>query len=759
MSVQGENSTSSTMPVIPLMVQHPHAGRGKKSAADPPVPPFNQALSNFPSRLRKDVIDHGLRYLSMRLFGDARDVELLNIAYDSLMAYHRKLPLGWNVDYSADGTPYYWHESWDFEDTQWDHPATARYSRIMRNRYQGLLMDGNPDEGKEPHRNPSRMAKQNFAGATSKYLGTKHNSSGYEHNEDGNDDEEQEQEQDFDLANAPNVGPSLRRHNSHDRAEQSPNLFASIDSADKPISEREAVQALKEERRKRHELEQQLQKLGGKLDERNFPIEEEYMHCCICMDKFARSKGILCSKVDPCFTCRDCLDAYVTEACLEGGRFMLEISKKTQKSACGELPCPNFGIPLSDCNGAALPEREVYHLLSQNEAQNSFEENNIPTNLSQISGLESYLRAMKLLAVKEYMQGEDDYRNRGQNKDTTFPEDVQAMESSLVVRSNAEAQLACKLIEEALLLGLTQTCPGCGLKSRKDDACIHMTCSCGQHFCYVCGGGASGCQCDSRSIYLQSMPMDWGLEEFEQVCINRLVEQSGTNEVQESDPTRAYMALVWFHLRRCAFMIYVLKTSVIPPVTWNAAMQHSPGILSDLYDGFGLEHVPDRFHSQHPPAPVRWERSVMHMRATLTNIQNRAVRQFRDKWGVIRKRKEEMQLGGDNVLLDTILSVTCPQQHGLLVREISMDGQPRRLRCSLCQRRVRSDRNFGCLECAYFLCDECLEYADKGAMDGGAPIGAQEQSSRGANRRRRGTFIGRRGRNLLNRLFFSTREV
>ena len=206
-------------------------------------------------------------------------------------------------------------------------------------------------------------------------------------------------------------------------------------------------------------------------------------------------------------------------------------------------------------------------------------------------------------------------------------------------------------------------------------------------------------------------------------------------------------------------MIYILKTAVIPPVVWNAAMQHSPGILSDLYDGFGLEHVPDRFHSQHPPAPVRWERSVMHMRATLTNIQNRAVRQFRDKWGVIRKQKEEMQFGKENVLFGAIFRVTCPQQHGLLVREISMDGRPRRLRCSLCQRRVRSDRNFGCLECAYFLCDDCLEYSDKEAIGGGTPIGEQEQPSRGANRRRRGTFIGRRGRNLLNRLFFSTREV
>jgi hypothetical protein len=35
----------------------------------------------------------------------------------------------------------------------------------------------------------------------------------------------------------------------------------------------------------------------------------------------------------------------------------------------------------------------------------------------------------------------------------------------------------------------TQQCPGCGIDVEKVSGCNHMTCSCGQHFCFTCGAG------------------------------------------------------------------------------------------------------------------------------------------------------------------------------------------------------------------------------------------------------------------------------
>ena len=44
--------------------------------------------------------------------------------------------------------------------------------------------------------------------------------------------------------------------------------------------------------------------------------------------------------------------------------------------------------------------------------------------------------------------------------------------------------------EDIIENSVKASCPKCGIKGMKDDACTHMTCdNCGQIWCYICGKG------------------------------------------------------------------------------------------------------------------------------------------------------------------------------------------------------------------------------------------------------------------------------
>ena len=42
-------------------------------------------------------------------------------------------------------------------------------------------------------------------------------------------------------------------------------------------------------------------------------------------------------------------------------------------------------------------------------------------------------------------------------------------------------------VEHTLTDAQSVPCPTCGQPGIKDDACMHMQCSCGTRYCYVCG--------------------------------------------------------------------------------------------------------------------------------------------------------------------------------------------------------------------------------------------------------------------------------
>ena len=86
-----------------------------------------------------------------------------------------------------------------------------------------------------------------------------------------------------------------------------------------------------------------------------------------------------------------------------------------------------------------------------------------------------------------------------------------------ITRENIES-LAAEVIQ-ALDFGAALTCPRCGTRCHKNDACIHMdSCACGSNWCFLCGkiSGRDAGQCprgeggcDEINCYLEKHP-GWG---------------------------------------------------------------------------------------------------------------------------------------------------------------------------------------------------------------------------------------------------------
>lgn len=56
----------------------------------------------------------------------------------------------------------------------------------------------------------------------------------------------------------------------------------------------------------------------------------------------------------------------------------------------------------------------------------------------------------------------------------------------LVRTQDAEVR-ARKVLEDKMSAALTVECKKCKRRFFKDEGCNHMTCPCGQHYCYQCG--------------------------------------------------------------------------------------------------------------------------------------------------------------------------------------------------------------------------------------------------------------------------------
>lgn len=160
----------------------------------------------------------------------------------------------------------------------------------------------------------------------------------------------------------------------------------------------------------------------------------------------------------------------------------------------------------------------------------------------------------------------------------------QRVEEEQQARREHPAFLAQLCVAEALLIGQAIKCPGCKNPKRKDDACMHMDCDCGVHFCYACGadrypgvvGTGAGyrpenkvsCGCDAASIYLQSQP--------------------GWSGFARGGESAAAGALMEFHRRRMAYFVGVVKRAIGPNV-WGELREAFPDLLQDVLAGRSIQ--------------------------------------------------------------------------------------------------------------------------------------------------------------------------
>jgi len=186
--------------------------------------------------------------------------------------------------------------------------------------------------------------------------------------------------------------------------------------------------------------------------------------CVVCMADCALDDGIVCAgsagpdePAPPHFTCAECFGPTVVEMCAVGGALESERTELGVVSPVGAVPCALFG---HGCNGGCFAQAFVHRALS-----------------AQPDALQTFVAAGSRIAVDVAWQEEDARIAR---------EEAAAGQADLVEQARLR-------VTDALTCGQSVPCPSCHSTNIKDDACMHMTCSCGCHFCYVCGQDRAGC--------------------------------------------------------------------------------------------------------------------------------------------------------------------------------------------------------------------------------------------------------------------------
>ena len=206
--------------------------------------------------------------------------------------------------------------------------------------------------------------------------------------------------------------------------------------------------------------------------------------------------------------------------------------------------------------------------------------------------LQSYMQARDRLAIQRYREEEAERKRR--------LEEAEA-------RAKDPVNRAYRCVTQALTIGQSVKCPGCRNPKVKDDACMHMDCECGVHFCYVCGAdrypGVVGkgpdyharnkvnCGCDATSSYLENQ-LGW----------------SGFG-VADRNESPAHGALIEFHRRRMAFFVGVVKR-VTGHAVWALLRSAHAEVLQDLIEGrsIGWEEVDA---AEHPRFGTRTELPIV----------------------------------------------------------------------------------------------------------------------------------------------------
>ena len=285
------------------------------------------------------------------------------------------------------------------------------------------------------------------------------------------------------------------------------------------------------------------------------PLPNEYQ-CSICFSGFEgdpSQHGICCHHIsednpEPVhFICSTCFTGYIV-SCSGNGNIENEVFNSSGvASGPGHVPCPMFHNGV--CNDASLDHMRVLEQVG-----------------SDVNANREYNAISRRAAVAMYRIEEEQERQRA----------IQAAAATAV----SPVMQAMRIVQGALTAGSSVPCPRCNIPTRKDDACIHMSCTCGCLFCYGCGFDRfsqyppSGrnpevqyrvhCGCDAVGIHLQSRP--------------------GWTNLDRPGETRGMGALMEFHRRRMAYFVRMVKFMIDPDV-WTQLRQQHPDMLQDVIGG------------------------------------------------------------------------------------------------------------------------------------------------------------------------------
>jgi hypothetical protein len=204
------------------------------------------------------------------------------------------------------------------------------------------------------------------------------------------------------------------------------------------------------------------------------------VECTVCCNQCPSTLGIMCcgeimpglEPVAPHFVCSECFCSYILTSCEDRtieldlkNKYALQdapdclssptgMSNQPPKgvSPSGSLPCPFFKT--GGCSDGQIADKSIYLALLHQDKNSS--------------KTRAYRATVERVAVEKYRKEEQERQNK--------------MKPAPIIE-NARLQ-----VEGALHCGQVVQCPGCHIPTRKDDACMHMTClQCSVRFCYVCG--------------------------------------------------------------------------------------------------------------------------------------------------------------------------------------------------------------------------------------------------------------------------------
>jgi len=376
------------------------------------------------------------------------------------------------------------------------------------------------------------------------------------------------------------------------------------------------------------------------------------------------------------YLCHDCFCSYATAelqpaGAYEGRRIMTirttsrsgakqeegeeEKNQASQEftSEPGQLPCYLFLA--GSCTCTSIPPTTIARVLSTNA-----------------SVLELYEQA----------------RRRQIEADVTRSRRIQE-ETDRKLKENAKPIDLLKIdIQDALVRGCHVSCPVCRVDVQKDDACMHMTCSCGITYCYCCGnerdadveyhedydaqqeqkGETIKCPrfgCDVPSPFLEDHPQ-WGGYAL-------LNENAGTGALHE------------FHRQRQVYFLKNVKRKYKQD-TWEELSKKEPELLNDI-PTFGRS--------------ISWDYDGEIENATAPVFGNTRVNKIR--WlekDIVSPNEEEVDDDEEEKLEENIRSI-----------------------CGICMEPTRN-ANFCVGNAPHALCDECFcgyagaQFEPTGAFEG-----------------------------------------